>query len=176
MLTSAAMHLQLLDAAGLGEKRAELTTLLIDCVASGASVGFLPPLTVSEGEQYWDGLEPDLRSGSRLLLVAVVEGRVAGAVQLALCTKKNGLHRAEVEKLMVYTEHRGSGIGRALMAEIEELAKRHHRTLLVLDTRTGDISSTLYRKCGYVEAGQIPNYASSASGRLDATSYFYKQL
>lgn len=160
----------------LGKKREELAALLVNCVESGASVGFLPPLPLSRALEYWDGLVPDLQSGSRLLLLAIVDDRVAGAVQLALCTKANGLHRAEVEKLMVHTGHRGGGLGRRLMAGIEQLAKEYNRTLLVLDTRSGDIASALYRKCGYIEGGQIPDYATSATGRLDATSYFYKQL
>jgi acetyltransferase len=101
-----------------------------------------------------------------------MDKRVVGAVQPALCTKKNGLHRAEVEKLMVHSEHRSAGIGRAPMDAIEQRAEERGRKLLVLDTRSGDVASALYPKCGYVEAGQIPGYAASASGRLDATSIF----
>lgn len=168
------MNLQLL--ATVADKRDELVALLINAVESGASVGFVPPLPAWEAIQYWDSLAHDLRSGSRLLLVALVHGRVAGAVQLALCTKKNGLHRAEVEKLMVHTEHRRAGIGRALMLRIEQIARENNRTLLVLDTRSGDVASTLYRSGGYSEAGQIPGYALNADGTLDATQYFYKQL
>jgi ribosomal protein S18 acetylase RimI-like enzyme len=133
-------------------------------------------LPVSQALEYWDGLETDLQSGSRLLLIALIDDHVAGAVQLALCTKKNGMHRAEVEKLMVHTEHRQRGLGRALMEGIEKLAEASNRTLLVLDTRSGDTASALYRKCGYIEAGQIPNYALSVDGHLHATTYFYKQL
>ncbi|HMJ51190.1 MAG TPA: GNAT family N-acetyltransferase [Polyangiaceae bacterium] len=168
------MNLQLLST--VEEKREELAALLTNCVESGASVGFIPPLPVSQALQYWDGLAPDLQSSCRLLLVVLVDHRVAGAVQLALCTKKNGLHRAEVEKLMVHTGHRRAGLGRALMDGIEQLAKKYDRKLLVLDTRSGDAASALYRKCGYIEAGQIPDYALNATGQLDATTYFYKQL
>jgi len=168
------MNLELLDA--VSENRPELAALLIDCVQSGASVGFLPPLSVDDALQYWDGLAPELQSGSRLLLVAVVDARIVGAAQLALCTKKNGLHRAEVEKLMVHTGHRQAGLGRALMSELERLARDRRRTLLVLDTRSGDVASTLYSKCGYIEAGRIPDFALSANGELASTTYFYKRI
>ncbi|HEU4733062.1 MAG TPA: GNAT family N-acetyltransferase [Kofleriaceae bacterium] len=160
----------------IGARSHELSALLVDCVDSGASVGFLPPVSAEEARGYWEGLTGELRSGSRALLVALVEQQVAGAVQLALCMKKNGSHRAEVEKLMVHTAHRHGGLGRALLGSVEQLARECGRTLLVLDTRTGDVASALYRKCGYVEAGQVPGYALSADGRLDATTYFYKQL
>jgi acetyltransferase len=157
-------------------KREELAALLINCVEDGASIGFLPPLPPEQALQYWDGVGSELRAGSRLLLVALGTGRVVGAVQLALCMKKNGTHRAEVEKLMVHTEHRRAGLGRGLMDELERLASEHQRRLLVLDTRTGDNASILYRRCKYVEAGQIPGYAMSLRGTLDGTTYFYKQL
>ena len=93
------MTLQLLKS--VDEKRDELAALLVDCVESGASIGFLPPLPISDAHAYWEGLAPELRSGSRLLLVALGDRVIVGAVQLALCTKKNGVHRAEVEKLIM---------------------------------------------------------------------------
>jgi acetyltransferase len=77
---------------------------------------------------------------------------------------------------MVHTEHRRSGLGRALVDRVDHVAKANRRTLLVLDTRTGDVASSLYRKCGYIEAGQIPDYALNASGGLDATTFFYKRI
>jgi acetyltransferase len=160
----------------VAQRRDELAALLVDSVQSGASVGFVPPLPVAHALQYWEGLAHDLQSGSRLLVVAAVGDRIAGAVQLALCTKKNGLHRAEVEKLMVHSGNRRAGLGRALMGRIEQLAREHNRKLLVLDSRRGDAASTLYRNSGFIEAGHIPDYAMNADRGFDATTYFYKQL
>lgn len=172
---TAEIHLDRLDEVS-EQRRDQLCTLLIDCVASGASVGFLPPLAEAEAQQYWDGLAGELRAGSRVLMIALVDRQIAGAAQLALCTKRNGQHRAEIEKLMVHTAHRQAGLGRALLGAIEQCARDHGRTLLVLDTRAGDVASALYRKAGYLEAGQIPGYALSADGKLHTTTYFYKQL
>lgn len=156
--------------------RQALAELLHDSVLSGASVGFVPPLSVEEAQAYWDGVGADMRSGARLLLVAMDGAELAGAVQLALCSKKNGQHRAEIEKLMVHTRHRRKGVGDVLLQHIEELASGCDRRLLVLDTRCDDSASALYRKRGYIEAGRIPGYALSADGTLDGTSYFYKQI
>lgn len=50
------------------------------------------------------------------------------------------------------------------------------RTLLVLDTRSGDPSESLYTLLGYTTAGVIPGYARSASGQLDATTIMYQHL
>ncbi len=89
-----------------------LIALLTDSVNNGASVGFIRPLEAGEAESYWISIEPSLKEGSRSLLVALSQGEVAGAIQIAFCGKKNGLHRADIEKLMVHTAYRRQGIAR----------------------------------------------------------------
>ncbi|CAE6932756.1 N-acetyltransferase family protein [Vibrio alginolyticus] len=154
----------------------QLHDLLNDCVESGASVGFLTPVDGSEIEAYWQSVESDLQAGSRKLFLAYDNNTVVGAVQLSLCSKANGSHRGEVEKLMVKTSARGKGVSKKLMSLMESTAAEIGLSLLVLDTRLGDIASTLYRSIGYTEAGQIPQFARSSSGELEATVYFFKLL
>ncbi|MEQ1974827.1 GNAT family N-acetyltransferase [Xenorhabdus sp. SGI240] len=160
----------------INTKRDELIQLLHNCVESNASIGFIAPLKENEAEQYWQDVEADLISGHRILLVAPEGENIAGSVQLSLCKKKNGLHRADVEKLMVHTAYRQRGLGRKLMNELERLAKQYQRHLLVLDTRTYDPASTLYRKCGFIEVGQIPNFVIDSNGEFSGTTYFYKWI
>jgi hypothetical protein len=62
------------------------------------------------------------------------------------------------------------------MQALEATAAEHGRTLLVLDTRQGDVSELLYRKLGYVLGGAIPRYARSADGALHATVFYYRDL
>lgn len=154
----------------------ELVALLQDAVASGASIGFLPPLSEQEARAYWTAVLEDLAQKKRVLLVARRSAQVVGAVQLELATKPNAQHRAEVQKLCVLQQERRRGIGRLLMEALEPIALEHGRTLLVLDTRLGDHAEHLYRKVGYREAGVIPSYAQSAAGTLEATIIFYKLL
>ncbi|MDF2714346.1 MAG: GCN5-related N-acetyltransferase [Paenibacillus sp.] len=154
------------------ERLDELATLLIEVVEDGASVGFLPPLRHSEAIRYWkQAVSPDA-----VLFVALLGNQTVGTVQLHLCTKQNGSHRAEIAKLMTSPDHRRLGIGRALMRAAEERARTEEKALLVLDTREGDPSNRLYASLGYVEAGRIPMYARSANGALDATLFYYKCL
>ncbi|NOU92432.1 GNAT family N-acetyltransferase [Paenibacillus sp. LMG 31456] len=156
----------------IGEPLDELAALLIQVVENGASIGFLPPLTLSEAKQYWEHvLNPDV-----ILFVAKINNQIVGSVQLHLSTKQNGGHRAEIAKLMTHPNYRRKGIGRSLMEMAEERAKQEGRTLLVLDTREGDPSNDLYISIGYIPAGRIPNYAKSASGELHATIYYYKNI
>ncbi len=70
-----------------------LITLLQDSVASGASVGFLPPLT-EQGARLLAGHRAELAAGGRRLWVAFLQHQLVGALQLSLCTKANGRHRA----------------------------------------------------------------------------------
>jgi ribosomal protein S18 acetylase RimI-like enzyme len=154
----------------------QLVMLLQDAVASGASVGFLHPLSDADAAAYLQGVIADVAQGSRYLLVARQNGDIIGMVQLALETKVNGLHRAEIQKLMVLRSARNQGIGRQLMECSEAQAGAQGRTLLVLDTRQGDSAEQLYRKMGYTEAGVIPKFAVSSQGTLDATVIFYKLL
>lgn len=154
-----------------------LTALLRDAVDGGASLGFLPPLDPGEAAAYWHVVLAEVRAGTRVLLVARVDGRhLAGTVQLALATKSNAKHRAEVEKLAVLTAERGKGIGTALMGAAEAAALAKGRTLLVLDTRKGDPAEALYRDLGYAELGVLPGFTRDARGASHDTVFFYKHL
>ena len=113
---------------------------------------------------------------ARFLLVANLSGKLVGTVQVSVCNKANGLHRAEIEKLMVHCQARGQGVAKRLMQEAEALASTLCRSLLVLDTKKGDIAEGMYSKLGYVKVGEIPGFALSSSGELDATVLFYKEL
>jgi acetyltransferase len=156
--------------------RDQLIQLLIDSVASGASVGFLPPLSGVDADTYWRTVETAIAMPHRILLVALDDAQVLGSVQLELPDKPNASHRAEVMKLMVHTRARGHGIGRALISRIEDHARGRERMLLVLDTRDGDVAEQLYLRLGYVRAGAIPRYARSANGELHTTVFMYREL
>ena len=166
-----------LDAAAVPRHRQALVALLRDVVDGGASVGFLPPLASDEAAAYWDSVAKALQDGSRRLWIARDDaGRIAGTVQLDLEQRANGNHRAEVMKLMVLTTTRRQGLGRALMEAAETEARRLGRTTLVLDTRQGDPSETLYRGMGWQPGGAIPRYARSADGTLHTTAFYYQLL
>ena len=150
----------------------ELSELLIQVVEDDASIGFLPPLQFSDANKYWmNVLNPEV-----LLFVAKINNQIVGSVQLQLCTKQNGGHRAEIAKLMTHPNYRRNGIGRSLMKKAEERAKLEGRSLLVLDTREGDPSNLLYSTIGYIQAGKIPYYAKSANGELHSTVLYYKSF
>lgn len=157
---------------------AELGALMQACVLDGASIGYVLPFTMQDGEAFWTRtVLPAVRNGGRLLLVAEREGAIVGTVQLDYDTPPNQPHRAEVRKLMVHPAHRRQGIAQALMAEVERHAAALGRSLLTLDTRTGDKAEPLYAALGYQVVGVIPGYCrDTLSSRLDSTTIMYKAM
>ncbi|NHQ84674.1 GNAT family N-acetyltransferase [Iodobacter sp. HSC-16F04] len=151
----------------------DLCSLLKDAVDGGASVGFLAPLSAQDADKYWQHVFSELHSGL-YLWVAIKDEKIAGSVQLALCGKQNGQHRAEIQKLFVLREYRGQGISSQLMKAAEAFAVQQGRSLLVLDTEAGSDAELIYRHAGWKAAGSIPDYAQSPSGGLRPTVYFYK--
>jgi ribosomal protein S18 acetylase RimI-like enzyme len=136
------------------------------------------PYSEADSEAFWSSnVLPAVRSGRRVLLVAYKDGRIAGSGQLDYDTPPNQPHRAEVRKLLVHPDFRRLGLAKALMAKLEHLAKELGRSLITLDTRTGDKAEPLYGALGYTTAGVIPGYCRDPfEDRLDSTTVMYKAL
>ncbi len=156
----------------------ELARLLLACVKEGASVGFVEPFSLDDSLLFWQkNVLPSVTSGALRLLIAKVDNQVAGCVYLDIGMMPNQVHRASIGKLLVDPHHRAKGIAKALMLEIEQQASNCNRSLLVLDTKTGDIAEQLYLSLGYEIAGCIPHFAKDPVGsNLASTTYMYKKL
>jgi acetyltransferase len=154
----------------------QLVELLQDAVNDGASIGFVSTLPINVAREYWQDIIREVGQGTRILIAVRVDGMVVGSVQLSLCTRPNGLHRAEVQKLFVHTNFRRRGFARLLMASIEEEARRARRSLLYLDTQPHKPAEIMYRKMGWILVGEIPDFASSPDGHLHGSTFFYKKL
>ncbi|MCX8964618.1 GNAT family N-acetyltransferase [Erwinia psidii] len=152
-----------------------LLHVLGGCVEEGASVGFIS-MDPQPMRQFWLGAIDSLASGEKQLLVARQNGTVVGTVIVARVMTPNGQHRAEICKLLVHPDARRQGIARELLKRAEDLAKAAGVTLLVLDTRSGDVAEQLYLTEGWQMSGSIPAYALSTEGALDATTVMFKQL
>ena len=154
----------------------DLTALLKDAVEHDASVGYVVPVDTTQLAAFWQGVARDMAEGTKVLFVVRHEGRIIGSTQLDFCMKPNGLHRAEVQKVLVHSAHRRNGLGRALMRAAENEAQRRGRHLLVLDTESGSGAQSLYANEGYTVAGQIPEFAIGNRGGFVPTTYMYKLL
>ena len=169
-------NIEILEIKEIGNYEEDLSSLLEDSINGGTSIGFLAPVEKNEILNYLAEVNNKITQGSSRLWIAVQDGRIVGSVQLSLVSKRNGIHRAEVEKLMVATSARKQGIATLLLNELENFSKKNGLQLLVLDTREGDVSELLYRKIGFTRVGVIPGFALSSNGNYDGTAIYYKKL
>ncbi len=168
----------ILPANDIARRARELAAVLHACVHAGASVNFILPFSEDDAGGFWiQKVLPAVCAGARTLLVAEIGGRIAGTVLLDVDTPPNQPHRAEVSKLLVHPDFRRRGIARALMADLERLARAMGRSLITLDTRTGDAAEPLYASLGYQAAGVIPGYCRDPFDHtLDSTTIMFKAL
>jgi GNAT superfamily N-acetyltransferase len=165
-----------LDAAEIRTHLDGLAGVLFDCVDGGASVSFMAPFAPDDARTVFDGYADEVEAGRRLLLAAFDGDEVVGTVQLIYATPPNQPHRGDIAKLLVRRSARNRGIGRLLMEHAEREARAEGRTLLVLDTVTGDPAERLYERTGWTKVGVIPNYALYPDGRPCDTTVFFKEL
>ena len=168
--------IRLLDHEETRARLGELAEVLSDCVAGGASVGFMAPYGPADALPFWEGVAAAVGEDATLLFAAERAGRIVGTVQVGIRQMPNQPHRADLKKLLVKTSERGRGLARALMGAAEAEAARRGKTVLVLDTATGSPAETVYEKLGWQRAGIIPDYALYPDGRYCATTFFYKRI
>jgi ribosomal protein S18 acetylase RimI-like enzyme len=165
-----------LGASDVREQLDGLAAVLVDCVAGGASVSYMSPFTHDEACGVFEAVARDVEQGRRLLLAALDGEEVVGTVQVILAMPPNQQHRAEIAKLLVHRSARRRGIAGQLMVRAESEARAAGRTLLVLDTATGDDAERLYERIGFTRVGVIPGYALYPDGRPCDTTIFCKAL
>jgi GNAT superfamily N-acetyltransferase len=154
----------------------QLADVLLDCVAGGASVSFMASLTQAEAESFFEGVVEGVERGDRILLAAFLDSKLVGTVQVVFPWPPNQPHRADIAKLLVARPARKQGVAQRLMEHAEEASRLAGKTLLVLDTVTGDNAERLYTRMGWTRVGVIPNYALFPDGRWCDTTIFWKQL
>ncbi|MEK1893006.1 MAG: GNAT family N-acetyltransferase [Rhizobium sp.] len=168
--------IRLLDAAQARAAIPDLCEVLTDCVNGGASVGFMQPYGNADAAPYWQVVADAVASGATLLLVAEIDGRAVGTVQVGAAQMPNQPHRGDLKKLLVHRSARGKGLARLLMDAAEREAAARGKTILVLDTATGSDAEAIYPRLGWERVGVIPDYALWPEGGLCATTLFYKRV
>lgn len=96
-----------------------------------------------------------LESETSVMMVAVVDGRVAGNCSLnGMGNKRRILHRCSLA-IALKKEFWNLGIGTAMMTYLEELARQIGYEQIELEVVEGnDTAKRLYEKCGFVETGK----------------------
>ena len=170
------IEIRRLTARELEEHLDGLAAVLADCVAGGASVSYLAPFSHDDARAAFAAFAADAAAGRRLVLAAFAGGEVVGTVQVVWALPPNQPHRADIAKLLVHRSARRRGIAQRLMEHAEAQARTGGRTLLVLDTVTGDAAERLYTRLGWNRVGVIPGYALYPDGRPCDTTVFWKSI
>jgi GNAT superfamily N-acetyltransferase len=153
-----------------------LAGVLADCVAGGASVGYMAPFSLADARAVYEAYARDAEGGGRVILGAFVDGSLVGTAQLVLAVPPNQPHRAEVARVLVHRSARRRGIAQRLMEQLEHEARAEGRTLLVLDAVSDGDAARLYDRLGWNTVGVIPDYALYPDGRLCDTTVFWKRV
>ena len=95
-----------LDAARSARRVGAQADLLLDSVASGASVNFMAGLGHDAAMAFWRARLPDITAGSTHLFAAEAEGRLLGVVLLFIAQQPNAPHRADIGKMPVHSAAR----------------------------------------------------------------------
>ncbi len=170
------MQVRRLDAPEIRAELDGLAGVLFDCVDGGASVSYMAPFSREDARAVFEDFAAEVEAGRRLLLAAYGGDEVVGTVQLIYAPFPNQPHRGDIAKLLVRRSARNRGVGRLLMEHAEREARAEGRTLLVLDTVTGDPAERLYERMGWTKVGIIPNYALYPDGRPCDTTVFWKEV
>jgi GNAT superfamily N-acetyltransferase len=163
------MEIVELDSDGIEEHSEELAQLLLDAHAANMALGLAAPLTPEAAADAWRQLRG-------VVLAALEDGIVVGAVCLSRADTSNGRHRAEIQKLAVRADRRGVGIGGALLDACVERARVLELRLLWLTTHADTGSDGFYAARGWTRMGVIPQYSQAPDGRFAANAFFYLQL
>ena len=170
------IEIRRLASTDLHEHLDALAAVLQDCVAGGASVSYMAPFSHEQARAAFAAVAVEVEQDRRLLLAAFADGDLIGTVQVMLALPPNQPHRAEIAKLLVHRSARRRGVARLLMEHAEAEARAEGKTLLVLDTVTGDPAERLYERLGWTRVGVIPGYALYPDGRPCDTTVFWKRL
>jgi GNAT superfamily N-acetyltransferase len=170
------IEIRRLDASEARVQLDGLAAVLADCVEGGASVGYLSPFSHADARRVYEAYTEEVEQGRRLLLAAFLDDEVVGTVQVVFAPHPNQPHRADIARMLVRRSARRCGIGRQLMERAEREAHAEGKTVLVLDTVTGDDAERLYERLGWTRVGVIPNYALYPDGRPCSTTVFWKAV
>ena len=109
----------------------------------------VPQLSSSNPPPTRDELDEIVGSDSTVLFVARVDGRIAGALTLAVFRIPTGL-RAWIEDVVVDAGARGHGVGEALnLAALEEARRRGAVTVDLTSRPSREAANRLYRRLGF---------------------------
>lgn len=165
-----------LDIAAAESASGRLAEILKTCVDEGATVSFLPPMTLDRARAFWKQAARDVGAGRRRIIAGWRDGALVACGSLFLDLAENQPHVAEAQKVLVHPAARRTGMGLKVMAALERAALAAGRPMIILDTRASDAGEALYRAAGWQEYGRLPGHAINAARQPIETVFLYKAI
>ena len=118
-----------------------------------------------------------LEDPKSVMMVAIVDGKVAGNCALnSLGDKRKVRHRCSMA-IALYQAYWGLGIGTAMIGYLTELAKQIGYEQMDLEVIAGnEQAQALYRKCGFVESGRRHHAVKMDDSSFHDEILMYKEL
>jgi GNAT superfamily N-acetyltransferase len=168
--------IEVLDAAGALSAVPRLSAILIDCVAEGTGMVFLPPLAPETARGFWRETARGVAGGTQRLLAGWVAGVLVGTVTVSFATAQTQPHRANLDGLLVDPGVPGPDMVRRLMLRAEAEAGRAERTMLLLQARDGSPEQAVSRDLGWREVGRLPRNIRRQDGTEADTLLLWKMI
>lgn len=123
---------------------------IVDDELVSAFASLIPQLSSSSPPPNREQLTEMVQSSATLVLVARVDGLIAGSLTLAIFRIPTGL-RAWIEDVVVDSNARGHGVGEALNLFAIEEARKHGAVTVDLTSRPSrEAANRLYQRLGFV--------------------------
>ena len=140
------------------QTREQLLSCWREVTNAGGAVGFpFPPVDDEHVRPVLEAMVGALAPTGDRLLLATVDGRLAGWLLLRLNAGALTRHWARVLRVQTALEHRGRGVGRALMGEVARSARDDFDLeQLHLELRAGQGLEGFYGRLGWEQVGRWP--------------------
>jgi GNAT superfamily N-acetyltransferase len=141
----------------------EATRELVNCwmtvANNGGAVGFaFPPVGINDVKPVADQLIADLDPDYSRLLLAKLDGVLAGWLSLSRYRDRVVPHWGMVKRVQTHPAFRGRGIGTALMHRVRDVARDElGLEQLRLEARGGEGLEDFYGRLGWQEIGRWPD-------------------
>ena len=147
-LDRAQQHREVLVEIAVEDPASSAARFCLAFLAPPSSIPALTPRSSTRRDASLPAATGDLAEPAGVLLLARISGEPAGCGAL----KFHGTGPAELKRMWVAPSARGLGVGRRILAELEQYARQRGTTVLRLETsRHLTEAISLYRSAGYAE-------------------------
>ncbi|TNC26306.1 GNAT family N-acetyltransferase [Mumia zhuanghuii] len=154
-----------------------LHALITRLVKEGAALGWLEPPSRSDvGDLLGDLVQESDLDDACLAVAEDADGTVVGFAYWSRRMGETEQPHADIGRVAVSPDARGGGLGRRLVTELIDYARKAGIEILTLDVRGNNHAAmALYERLGFREYGRIPDFVAIGDQRWDNV-YFWLDL